>query len=406
MPGEFEPHAAVWLGWPTFQWFHDPALDTRATIAQLACTLADRRIPANILCIDQAGMALARDWMEDNDYAVSPGIRFLPIPQADLWVRDYGPVFLEDRHGGGLAVAAFEQNQWGYSTTSDPASRAMSALPGRVAEFLGIGKVLHSSLVSEGGNRIGNGQGVVVANLTVELERNPNATQEDLEAAYQNVLGASKVIWLHAGLREDDRAERGPIRYLNAAGEPIHLYHPQTTGGHVDEFCQFVGPRRILLAEVADEEAASDPVAAANQARLEEAWRILSGATDQNGQPFEIIRIPTPDVGYRLAQAREPMCRDFLQALDYPDNAPPFPEGQPVHIVAAASYVNCLATNELVIAPEYGNPAKDASAQRALEAAYPGRDVVRIDPAPLNYAGGGIHCATQHQPLGGERAAA
>ena len=400
MPGEFEAHACVWLGWPTFQWFKDPVLDSRRTIAHIACTLADYEVPANVMCADEAGVELARDWMARNDYANSSRIRFLPIRQVDVWVRDYGPIFLRERRSDRLAVAGFAQNQWGYSATSHPVSKAMTALPGLVADFLGIDRVVISSLVSEGGNRIGNGRGVVVANGAIELERNSGVALEELEAAYRKVLGASKIIWLNAGLHEDMRAEHGPIHHFNREGEPIDLYNPQTTGGHIDEFCQFAGPGRILLAQVTDEEAESDPISAVNHARLEEAWRILSNATDQDGRPFEIIRIPMPDVSYRVVHPEEPMYSRFLAALDYPDDAPPFPNGKPVHIVRVASYVNCLATNGLVIAPEYGNHVKDAAAGRAFAAAYPGRDVVRINADPLNYQGGGIHCATQHQPLG------
>ena len=405
MPGEFEAHAAVWLGWPTFQWFRDPELDTRRTIAQIACTLSEHEVPSNIMCADRAGIELAGDWMRRNGYPVSSRIRFVPIPQVDVWVRDYGPIFVLDRRSHSLAVAAFAQNQWGYSTTSGPISTAMSALPGRVAEFLGIGGVLTSGIVSEGGNRIGNGRGVLVVNRALELERNPGATQEELEAAYRQVLGAGKIIWLNAGLKEDMRAERGPIRYFNADGELIYLYNPQTTGGHVDEFCQFAGPRRIVLAQVADSEAAADPVAAANHARLEEANGILSEETDQDGRPFEIIRIPTPDIAFRRVSPEEPMYRRFLEKLEYAHDAPPFPKGEPVHIVKVSSYANYLATNGLVIVPCYGNPDKDAAAAHALETAYPGRNLVPIDPTPLNYAGGGIHCATQQQPLAGRRSA-
>lgn len=400
MPGEFEAQAAVWLGWPAAQWFEAPELDTRRTIARIACVLSGHEVPSNVMCTNHQGMQAAQDWMRRNDYPISPRMRFLPIPQVDMWVRDFGPVFLRDYDTNGLAVAAFAQNQWGYSTTSDPTSKAMSALPKQIAGFLGIDTVLSSTLVSEGGNRIGNGRGVLAVNCAVELERNPDATVQELEAEYQRVLGASKIIWLNSGLEEDTRTNRGPIRHTNAGGEPIHLYNPQTTGGHIDEFCQFAGPGRILLAQVAEEEAAGDPIAAVNHARLEEAYQVLSKATDQDGRPFEIIRIPTPKVTCRQVQPHEPMYCRFLEELDYPDNAPRFPEGEPVHIVRVSSYVNCLATNGLVIAPEYGDRSRDAAAARALESAYPGRKVVQVDPTPLNYVGGGIHCATQQQPLG------
>ena len=70
-----------------------------------------------------------------------------------------------------------------------------------------------------------------------------------------------------------------------------------------------------------------------------------------------------------------------------------------MHIVKSASYVNYMATNGVVIAPRYGNPEKDDAVARILQAAYD-RDVVQIDPTPINYVGGGIHCVTQQQPVG------
>lgn len=44
MPGEFEPQSAIWLGWPTFQWFSDPALDTRPSLGTIAKTLSDYEV--------------------------------------------------------------------------------------------------------------------------------------------------------------------------------------------------------------------------------------------------------------------------------------------------------------------------------------------------------------------------
>ena len=119
-----------------------------------------------------------------------------------------------------------------------------------------------------------------------------------------------------------------------------------------------------------------------------------------NGTPFEILRIPVPDIEFMLLQPDEPMYRDFLATLDYQETAPEFPMGEPVHIVKASSYANYLVTNGLVIAPRYGDRDKDDTTAVVLKTAYPGRDIVQIDPTPLNYAGGGIHCLIQQQPVG------
>ena len=62
MPGEFEPHSAIWLGWPSFQWFTDPRLDIRQTISEILQTLSDYQVTANVLCTDKQRISEARDW--------------------------------------------------------------------------------------------------------------------------------------------------------------------------------------------------------------------------------------------------------------------------------------------------------------------------------------------------------
>lgn len=400
MPGEFESQSGVWLGWPVFQWFKDEQLDTRHAIAQIAQTLSKHQIPPNIMCTDAQGIADAKDWMNQNGYPVAPIMNFLPIPQVDIWVRDYGPIFLKDRSTNSLAIASYAQNQWGYSTVTDPISMQMTALPGLVAKNLGIETVLSTKIISEGGDRIQNGQGVLLIDRAVEFQRNPDATQTQLEAVYKASLGASKFIWLNNGVYEDLHTDSGPIPYTNTDGKTIYLYGPQTTGGHLDEFCRFASATQIILAQVSAEEAANNPIAAVNYTRLEEAYRILSKETDVDGKPFEIMRIPTPEIDYMQIQPDEPMYADFLATLDYPASVPQFPKGQPAYIIKSSSYANYLATNGLVIAPKYGNKSKDDEALSALKNAFPGRDVVQMDPSSLNYAGGGIHCVTQQQPVG------
>ena len=397
IPGEYEPHAAVWLAWPSFQWFSDPDLDTRRTIGAIVQVLADRGVPAKLLCENERGIHAARQWLTRNGYPLGPGIDLLPIPPVDIWIRDYGPIFVKDRVTGELAITSYRQNQWGYSTVADPTSVRMHELPERVAEFLGIDRVFQTEIVSEGGNRIYNGAGVLLVNRALEMQRNRGTTWNELKAAYRRSLGVTKVIGLHGGLREDMQANKDvPIPYLHA-DKTIRLYGPQTTGGHVDQFCQFAGPNRIVLAEVAEREAASDPIMAVNYARLEDAYRTLSEETDTDGNPFEVVRIPVPDIDYMRVEPGEPMYSEFLAVSCVRGRSESFPEGKPVHIVKCASYANYMVTNGLVIAPRYGNAAKDDAVARILEAVYD-RAVVQIDPTPINYAGGGIHCVTQHQP--------
>ena len=253
--------------------------------------------------------------------------------------------------------------------------------------------------VSEGGDRIVNGQGTMLVSRTVERARNPGAAHTGLDRGYREALGVTNVIRLDSGPGVDLHSTWGPIPYRDEAGDTILLYGPQTTGGHLDELVRFAGPREIILAQATPEEAARDPLAALHYACCTAIARTLRQATDQRGNPFAVVQLPVPEVEYRALEPGEPMYQ-WLAELDYSADVPAFPHGSPIHVVKAASYANYLVTNGLVIAPGYGHAEKDDAVAATLEAAYPGRTVLQIDPSAINFAGGGIHCCTAEQPAG------
>lgn len=398
MPAEFEPQSAIWMGWPKFQWYEDSSLDTREPLAEIIRILSDHEMPVQIMCTDEQGESDARDWLTSHGYNITPYMKFPHIDQVDIWMRDFGPIFLKN-DAGELAIASFLQNQWGYSTVANPVSEAMSSVPGLVGSYLGIGDFFPASIVSEGGDRIVNGQGTLLVCRAVEFQRNPGKTRNDLELEYRNALGVTKVIWIESGVHEDLHSDWGPIPYTGNDGRQIGLYGPQSTGGHLDELVRFSDADRVVLADVEEAEAASNPVSAVNYVRCKSAYRILSQATLQNGAPVDIVRLPAPEIEYMEVTKNDRMYQ-WLANLEYPDDVPPFPAGQPIHVVKSSSYANYLVTDRVVIAPKYGDSQKDDAAARVLEAAYRGRTIVQIDPTAINYAGGGIHCCTQQQPVG------
>ena len=398
MPAEFDPQSSIWMGWPKFQWYSEPTLDTRQPIAAIVASLSDHEIDIRIMCTDEQGESDAKEWLTDHGFSITPHMLFVRLDQVDIWMRDYGPIFVRNATNE-LGMAGFSQNQWGYSTKTDPTSQAMTEVPTAVAKYLGIDHIISVELVSEGGDRMVNGRGTLLVCRAVESQRNPAVPEEALEFGYQTALGVSNIIWLDSGVREDLHSDWGPIPYKDDEGNTISLYGPQTTGGHLDELVRFASPNKIVLAQVTEEEAASDPIAAVNYARCESVNRVLVHATDQAGAPFEIVRLPVPDIQYMSVSPGERMY-DWLADLTYPPDVPQFPTGSSINVVKAASYANYLVTNGLVIAPKYGNQAKDEAAASALKDAYEGRMVVQIDPSAINYAGGGIHCCTQQQPVG------
>ena len=247
MPAEFEPHAAIWMGWPKGQSYADPDLDTRVPIAQIIDALCAHGIDVKLMCTDEPGEREVQRWLGPHGYPVTDRLDFVHIDQIDIWVRDYGPIFTRNR-ANRLGMASFLQGQWGYAATSDPVSRAMTELPERVARHLGIDHVASAEVVSEGGGRIVNGRGTLLVCRAVEAERNPQLDEATLERAYRAALGVTNVIWLNNGLGEDLHAAWGPIPYRDGDGNAIQLYGPLTTGGHLDELVRFAGPREIVLA--------------------------------------------------------------------------------------------------------------------------------------------------------------
>ena len=145
------------------------------------------------------------------------------------------------------------------------------------------------------------------------------------------------MLWLEAGIAGDD------------------------TAGHIDDFCRFVAPGKIVLA---DEPNQRDP----NHAVLRSAARRLSGARDAQGRKLEVIRLPMP----------RPLVFD----------------GQRL----PASYANFYIGNAAVLVPTFNDP-NDRLALGILAELFPGRRVVGIHSTDFVLGLGTIHCSTQQEVI-------
>src|SRR5207245_1021948 len=93
--------------------------------------------------------------------------------------------------------------------------------------------------------------------------RNPGLDRAGVEKVFADNLGVSRVIWLGRGIEGDD------------------------THGHVDDLARFANPK-IVIAVI--ENRASDP----NYEPLQENWRRLREARDQDGDPLDVIALAMP----------------------------------------------------------------------------------------------------------------
>jgi agmatine/peptidylarginine deiminase len=62
-----------------------------------------------------------------------------------------------------------------------------------------------------------------------------------------------------------------------------------------------------------------------------------------------------------------------------------------------ATYANFLIINGAVLMPFYNSP-KDEIAKVALQAVFPGREIIGIDCLPLIKQHGSLHCVTMQYP--------
>ena len=418
--GEFEPQESVLLTWPSTKYVY-PGFDWETTAVEIVRELqevvhvhiqVDFRSPEEIGGIlKDAGVPLG------NIEFVKFTSDFIDMPRSQQeaydmnyevsYFRDYGAEVVMDDEGN-RANVEFDQAWFMLDGANryDRAAAIQTAAQRWHAELVGIDRHFPSMFTSEGGDREFNGEGVYMGVKSTECDkRNPQFTQAEVEREYSRLFNVKKFIWLPDGSYEDEDYALGAIP--GPDGE-LNAYRSQTANGHVDEVARFCSPDTILVAEVTEEEARNDKLAAMNKPRLDAAYEAIKAATDINGKPFKVYRMPVPEpiyvdfdmdidsvVGTAWADVRD---RDTLT------DGTPAPKGV-VKFLPALSYTNFLITNGKVIAQKYwleGMPEsirkKDEQAKAVLEACFPDREVVQINTLALNLNGGGIHCFTRHVP--------
>lgn len=258
--------------------------------------------------------------------------------------------------------------------------------------------VITSSMVNEGGAIETNGKGTLLQVESVNMQRNPNMTKEAQEAELKRVLNVKKIIWLKEGSAEDPDGW-GTLITENYFGIGVK--------GHLDEFCRFVNENTILISFPDSVEAEEDPVKRITLERMKVNYEILKNATDQNGNPFNIVKMPVPDINYMTFALDTNNSNSEIKSLSswilkVHKN---FSAGDTVHFVPASSYLNFLITNETVFEAKYwseGKPenskSKDEKAKQILKQYFPDKRIYQINTTETNHNGGGLHCWSMQVP--------
>ena len=242
-PAEWQPHAAVWIGFPSHPdlWADDLEPARKEVVAFARAVHADGR-GEPVLLVAADGEAA------DAAAAMAPFAEIVVEPFGDIWLRDTGPLV----DGGGTA-RTFAFNGWGGKYELDGDDDLAFRLAG------GRGLLAASfDWVLEGGAIDGDGTGVVVTTEQCLLNpnRNPHLSRADIEARLAADLGLTRVVWLGEGLLHDH------------------------TDGHVDNLARFVAPGRVAIPEAVE----NDPN-----------WQVYQHAKrDAEAAGLEVVTVPSP----------------------------------------------------------------------------------------------------------------
>jgi len=312
-------------------------------------------VASAIAASEPVTMAVSDRRFEAARAALPDEIRVVEVSTDDAWLRDTGPTFVVDGAGGRRGVD-WRFNAWGGHDGGlySPWDRD-DRVAAKVLEVEGDLRY-RAPIVLEGGAVHVDGEGTVLTTEQCLLNpnRNPELDRAAIEAALHGYLGTEKVVWLGAGVYEDE------------------------TDGHVDNLAAFARPGVVLLTWVEDP---ADPQHAISRDALER----LEAATDAQGRPFEVVKLPAP--GPLRIEA------DEAAGVEAVAGTQPRRAGDRM----AASYVNFYLGNSRVVFPLL-DPTRDDEARRILAATFPEREVVGVPAREILLGGGNIHCITQQVP--------
>ncbi len=273
LPAEWEEHSAVWLAWPhdiiSFGSLNEPeGKADKGRLERVEQKFVDvikaihESEPVDLLVTDDLMHQRTSTLMQKAGVDLNK-ITFHITDYADVWMRDYGPLFINNPKTHEQAWIKWAYNAYGEKfKTLIKDNEVFFKLRGEIDK-----RMFEPGLILESGAIEGNGKGIILTTEECLLTRNPKLTKAAYEKYFAGFLGMSKTVWLKQGLTNDH------------------------TDGHIDEIARFASENTILFAY---EDNKADP----NFKILEDTYQTLKKATDHNGKPFNLINLPMPHKAY------------------------------------------------------------------------------------------------------------
>ncbi|WP_419307903.1 agmatine deiminase [Chromohalobacter israelensis] len=348
LPGEFEPKAGCWLGWPERPdvWRNGGKPAQRVWV-EIASAIAESE-PVTV-CASAAQFANARRLLP-------PSVRVVEMTCNDSWFRDSGPAFVVNDATGEVRGVDLEFNAYGgldgglyFPWDQD------DLIARKVLEIEGLDRY-RAPFIAEMGGIQSDGQGTLLTTEQCLLNRNRNGHlgKQAVTRHLEDYLGAERVIWLPRGCKFDE------------------------TDGHIDDLACFVRPGEVLLQWTDDRD---DP----QWEICQEAYDVLKGTRDARGRELTVHKMPQP-------RALE-WTAEEAAGLDQVDGTHLRQAGTRI----CASYINYYAGNSVIVVPLFGDPS-DRVAQATLAELFPRHRIVGIESSrEILLGGGNVACITMPQ---------
>lgn len=334
MPAEWEKHEGTWLSWP---YNLEETWEGHIEGAELAFVemieILTQHENVHLIMPNDAIQTRATMKIKKSKANLKK-LSMLTIETGDIWIRDYGPIFVvKDVPKHEVAFTKWIYNAYGNKYDALLiGNEAADSMPLETFQRFETGIVL------EGGSIDVNGSGTLLTTESCLLspDRNPHMTKTEIEKALWGYFGAKNVLWLGEGIAGDD------------------------TTGHVDDLTRFVSQSTVVTC------IEKNPSDENYKALLENAKRLRS-MKDERGTLLTVLELPMPEK-FVVDERR-----------------------------MAASYANFLIANGIVLVPTY-HQKSDNVALKILQKCFPERIVKGIDCRELIWGCGSIHCASQQQP--------
>ncbi|PFG34309.1 agmatine deiminase [Sanguibacter antarcticus] len=349
MPAEWAHHSGCWLIWPE----RPDNWRQGGKPAQAAFTA----VATAIATTEQVTVAVSARQYDNARNELPEHIRVVETSTDDAWVRDCGPTFVVN-DAGDVRGVDWDFNAWGglvdglyFPWAAD------DAVARKVLEIEGADRY-KASFVLEGGSIDVDGEGtlLVTEECLLSAGRNPDLTREAIEELLCSYLGVEVIVWLPFGVYLDE------------------------TNGHVDNFCRFVEPGKVMLTWTDDE---TDP----QHERSAAALKVLESTVDARGRTLEIVKLAQPGPIFITAEESG--------GVDSIDGTLPRATGDRL----AGSYVNSYIGNDVVVLPVFGDAHDDAAVAAYTELFAP-RRILTVPGREILLGGGNVHCITQQVPSG------